>query len=142
MHGTHLSPSDAVRSRLDHPVIDGDGHTVEYVPVLLDYLREVGGTGMIERYEKFSTLAWYDLTPEERFRRRVTRPGWWTRPTRNTLDRATAMLPKLRRERMDELGTPRWACTRCAPRTTSCAGLCAARSRECTRIFSATTRRA
>lgn len=105
MHGTHLSPSEAVRSRLDHPVIDGDGHTVEYVPVLLDYLREVGGTGMIERYEKFSTLAWYDLTPEERFRRRVTRPGWWTRPTRNTLDRATAMLPKLRRERMDELGT-------------------------------------
>ena len=34
----NLSPSAAVRARLDHPVIDGDGHIVEMNPVLLDYL--------------------------------------------------------------------------------------------------------
>lgn len=99
------SPSAALRERLGHPVIDGDGHTVEYVPALLDCLREVGGAEMIARYERFSALPWYDMTPAERIEHRVTRPGWWTRPTRNTLDRATAMLPRLRRERMDELGT-------------------------------------
>ena len=33
-----LSPSQ-VRSRIDHPVIDSDGHTVEYFPALEGYLR-------------------------------------------------------------------------------------------------------
>ncbi len=34
----------------------------------------------------------------------MNRPSAWTLPTRNTLDRATAMLPQLFRARMDDFG--------------------------------------
>ena len=40
------SRSAHIRSRLSHPVIDADGHIVESTPVLLDYMREVGGPDM------------------------------------------------------------------------------------------------
>ena len=39
-------PSDEVRrikSRLDHPIIDSDGHAIEYLPVVRDILREQAG---------------------------------------------------------------------------------------------------
>src|SRR5574341_2671685 len=39
----------------------------------------------------------------ERRERRMLQPGWWGVPTKNTRDRATAMLPKLLYERMGEL---------------------------------------
>ena len=31
-----------IRGGLDHPVIDIDGHAIEYFPVLADYLRDEG----------------------------------------------------------------------------------------------------
>ena len=34
----------------------------------------------------------------------TTRPPWWTLPAANTLDRATAHLPKLLHERLDDFG--------------------------------------
>src|SRR5207244_12525196 len=40
----------------------------------------------------------------ERRRRRVAQPGFWTRQAGNTLDRATAMMPRLLYERLDEFG--------------------------------------
>src|SRR5262245_59050246 len=98
------SKSAAVRARLDHPVIDGDGHWLEPVPLLLDYLREVGGPSMVERFERRARDAgWYNMTPQERMRRRLHRPTWWGEPA-STLDRATAMIPRLFYERLDDLG--------------------------------------
>lgn len=46
----HLSRADheraydpeQVRSKIDHPILDGDGHWVEYDPVLSDKMRKVG----------------------------------------------------------------------------------------------------
>ena len=32
-----------IRSHLDHPVIDGDGHWVEFDPVFSERMRKVGG---------------------------------------------------------------------------------------------------
>jgi predicted TIM-barrel fold metal-dependent hydrolase len=99
------SKSAAVRARLDHPVIDSDGHTVEFEPGFLDVLRTVGGPSIVERYLALREgRGWYRLTPEERLDRRVTRPPWWGFPTRNTLDRATATLPRLLHERLEECG--------------------------------------
>ena len=43
-------------------------------------------------------------TPEERRALGVMRPPWWAFPAVNTLDRATAMLPRLFYERLDEIG--------------------------------------
>ena len=99
------SNSAAVRAKLDHPVIDGDGHWLEPVPIFLDYLREVGGPTLVQRFVKQADKddAWYDMTPEERLEQRTKRPTWWGEPT-NTLDRATAMVPKLLYERLDDFG--------------------------------------
>src|SRR5439155_1649009 len=101
------SKSAAVRAQLDHPVIDGDGHWLEPVPIFLDYLREVAGPTVAERFVKMATAhidrGWYDMTPAERLDRRPTRPTWWGEPA-NTLDRATAMIPKLFYERLDDFG--------------------------------------
>ena len=34
--------AEQIRAGLKHPVIDGDGHWMEPIPVFLEYLREVG----------------------------------------------------------------------------------------------------
>src|SRR5215467_10304941 len=105
---TTTSPSAAIRARLTHPVIDADGHTIEFVPAFLDYLRQVGGPKIVERYhaaqEEARWLDWYRRSWEDRRDRRTTRPIWWALPTKNTLDRATAALPTLLAERMEEIG--------------------------------------
>ena len=44
---------EALRRRIDHPIVDADGHQLETVPVLLDYIREVGGSAMPERFLQF-----------------------------------------------------------------------------------------
>jgi hypothetical protein len=49
------SRSAAVRSRLDHPVIDADGHWLEPVPIFLDYLREVAGPSVAARFVRMAT---------------------------------------------------------------------------------------
>lgn len=108
------TPSDSarVREQLDHPVIDADAHVVEFMPAILDRMRDIGGARLAgdfhTRYFVDASgpvrLAWYDLSAEQRRERRVPRPGWWGLPARNTLDRATALLPGLLYERLDELG--------------------------------------
>ncbi len=97
--------SAEIRSKLSHPVVDGDGHSIEFGPVLFDYLKQVAGPKVSERYRaKLDAGGWYKLTADERHRRRVARPTSWGLPTKNTLDRATAMLPQLFRARMDDFG--------------------------------------
>ena len=98
-----------IRGRLNHPVIDSDGHWIEFEPLALDYLTEVGGRDLVQRYQGsasqfFSNRFWSGLSPQERTRRRVMQPPWWIFPTRNSRDRATAMLPRLLYERLDEIG--------------------------------------
>lgn len=44
-----LSKSAQIRVRLSHPVIDADGHSTEFEPAVLDYLKDVGGAGVVER---------------------------------------------------------------------------------------------
>jgi predicted TIM-barrel fold metal-dependent hydrolase len=99
------SKSAAVRAKLDYPVIDGDGHWLEPIPILLDYLRDIAGPSMAERYlqSKAQEAGWYTMTPQQRLHARQKRPTWWGEPA-NTLDRATAMIPQLLYERLDDFG--------------------------------------
>ena len=97
-----VSSSAQVRSSLDHPVIDADGHTVEFGPAVYDRLREIAGPDIADTAS--DKLDWYRLSDEERAAHRVARPPWWGILTANTLDRATAMLPKLLYERLDVTG--------------------------------------
>ncbi len=102
----HLSPSQ-IHSRLNHPVIDGDGHWVEYDPVFSEQMRKVGGDKAADGFlaAMNTTLDGLKMGVAERKRRRIAQPGFWTRQTENTLDRATAMMPHLLYERLDEFGT-------------------------------------
>jgi hypothetical protein len=98
--------SATIRARLEHPIIDADGHLLEFLPLVRDFLVELGGESLgagMDRLLDGPTL----LRPLDATARRaagISRTGWWGVPTRNTLDRATAMIPRLCYERLDELG--------------------------------------
>ena len=103
------SKSAAIRSRLGHPVIDSDGHTIEAIPVFLEYLKSVAGSRMTESFRTafFDTVIdprWSSFSIEERRARRTLKPTWWANAAGNTRDLATAVLPKLMHERLEELG--------------------------------------
>jgi predicted TIM-barrel fold metal-dependent hydrolase len=102
----HQTPAQ-IRASLKHPVIDGDGHWVEYDPVFAEKMRKVGGDRAADGFLAAMgvTKTALNMTVEERKHRRVAMPGFWTRQTGNTLDRATAMMPRLFYDRMDEFGT-------------------------------------
>ena len=97
--------SAAVRSKLEHPVVDADGHAIEFGPVFFEFLKQAAGPKTLERYRKrLDEGGWFLMSPDERTYRHVARPASWALPAKNTLDRATAMLPKLFRARMDDFG--------------------------------------
>ncbi|HZO08484.1 MAG TPA: amidohydrolase, partial [Myxococcota bacterium] len=93
-----------IRRRIDHPIVDADAHQLETVPVLLDYIREVGGSGMPERFIAYlrHQRRTFEMSWEQRYDTRTSMPVWWPIPTENTLDRATTQLPRLMYDRMDE----------------------------------------
>lgn len=109
---TKPSPSAAIRARLGYPVIDTDWHTIEFGPLLEDYIAQHGSPALVDEFRTtinrgFGQLSnvWYELTPAQRLEQRAVRPPWWALPARNTLDLATASLPRLLHERLPELGT-------------------------------------
>ncbi len=78
---TARGPSRAaeLRSRLNHPLIDGDSHIVEFTQVFLDYLKQAGGSAAVERFgggARRGRKNWYQMTWDERRRERVMRPPW------------------------------------------------------------------
>ncbi len=109
-----LTKAAQVRERVDHPIIDADGHFVEIGPILQDELlaslEEFGGVGLRDRFlasrtaptDTASNLA-DRAEPSIREQWRAM-PSWWGWPTHNARDRATAHLPALLYERLDELG--------------------------------------
>jgi predicted TIM-barrel fold metal-dependent hydrolase len=109
MDSRQISKSAAVRACLSHPIIDSDGHQVEIGPLFEDYLKEVGGSSMVQRfktvtYDSFYTPGWRELTPGQRHEQRAMRPTWRAVPARNTQDLATALFPELFHARMEEMG--------------------------------------
>ncbi|NRA08602.1 MAG: amidohydrolase family protein [Myxococcales bacterium] len=101
--------SQQIRSQLDHPVIDCDGHLVEVLPHFLDYLKKVGGSHMAEAFGASLRggprwLGGDGMDAEKRRDERRIRSSWWAMPTKNTRDCATPILPRLLHERMEELG--------------------------------------
>jgi predicted TIM-barrel fold metal-dependent hydrolase len=106
------SRSAAIRARLPYPVIDTDWHTIEFGPLLEDYIAKFGSPALVDEFRKAinngygrTANEWYNLTPAQRLEQRATRPPWWALPAKNTLDLATASLPRLLHERLPEFGT-------------------------------------
>ncbi len=94
-----FSPSARVaqiRRRLDHPVIDADGHLVEFMPLVIDCMREVAGDAVTQRFVEY--------------RKSPFTSGGGHLPTRVFngnplgLDRMTVVLPDLLHRRLEEIG--------------------------------------
>jgi predicted TIM-barrel fold metal-dependent hydrolase len=94
-----------IHESLKHPVIDGDGHWLEPVPVFLEYLSAVDGAISVDQIRALwqRNHAWYRSNWEQRQHNRTRRSNWWG-VTSDTLDKATALLPALLNERLPELG--------------------------------------
>lgn len=101
-----MPSANPTRTRLDHPVIDADGHLIEFMPAVRDHIRDVGGAKLVDEFDASMSGAEQARALPEDARRALGmfKMTWWAFPTRNSLDRATSMLPKLFYERLDELG--------------------------------------
>ena len=40
-----------IRAKLNHPVVDADGHMIESTFAVLDFVQQVGGADIAKRYE-------------------------------------------------------------------------------------------
>ena len=91
---------------LKHPIIDADGHWAEFAPLMREEFRRIGGDTAVEALAMASQRIPNSLSMSvaERRRRRIGQEAFWFLPTKNTLDRATAMMPRLLYERLDDLG--------------------------------------
>ena len=103
-------PSDKVtqiRERIGHPIIDSDGHLIEYLPLVRDFIVEEAGEDVANGYDrsvKSALMRTANPSPERRRQLGIHAVGVWGIPARNSLDRATVMLPDLHHRRLDELG--------------------------------------
>src|SRR5205814_5721933 len=97
MSSNGATDARTLRSRLNHPVIDADGHWLEYSPVMREEFRKIGGDAAVEALTAASARVPSSLTMSvaERAKRRVGMESFWSSPSENVLDRATAMLPRL-----------------------------------------------
>jgi len=95
-----------LRSRLNHPIVDADGHWAEYPPLMRQEFRRIGGDTAVEALDMASARIPRSLSMSvaERRHRRIGQEAFWFLPTKNTLDRATAMMPRLLYERLDDIG--------------------------------------
>jgi predicted TIM-barrel fold metal-dependent hydrolase len=102
------SDAQGVRARLDHPVVDIDGHIVESIPLVIDYMRKVAGDDVADRFAasvpSFATNRDTMLPAAQTARAPGTFISPWWSVAAGALDRATAFLPGLLHERMDEIG--------------------------------------
>ena len=101
-----MTTASDIRSELDHPVIDADGHWQEFRPVVEEALTKIGGEPAVRAFRangerQRRSLA---MSVEQRRVRNMAQESFWGIPTRNTRDRATAMMPALAYERLDEFG--------------------------------------
>src|SRR5579884_2967658 len=101
----HATP-EQIRKNLKHPVVDGDGHWVEYTPVFAEKMRKVvgdkGADGFLASQRRIPDALSVGI--KERAERGIAMEGYWGRQSTNTRDRATAMMPKMLYDRLDELG--------------------------------------
>jgi hypothetical protein len=93
MSGHARMSGGELRAKLDHPVIDADAHVVECSFALDEYIREIGGPRIYERWSKRPP------------RYGSTKMIWWGAPSgKYTADRAMSLLPRFFAERMGECG--------------------------------------
>ncbi len=100
--------SKEIRARLNHPVIDSDGHWREFEPLAMDYLKEVAGPKVVEKWTSRTRAlgqgSFAKMTSQEKRDKRAGQPPWWALASPNTLDTATSFIPRLMYDRLDDMG--------------------------------------
>lgn len=97
-----------IRASLDHPIIDCDSHILEFQPLIFDFLQQVSGAKVVGKY--IAALRdhigpyYFNCNSDQRRLIGAPRGSWWPVPAKLTDDRATAVLPKLMKERLDSFG--------------------------------------
>jgi predicted TIM-barrel fold metal-dependent hydrolase len=113
---TQIAPLTAaeIRRRIGHPIVDADGHFMELMPLvddeILGLLEETGGAELREAFRQRPVR----VLDTVRFQADRSHPdvagkwqamsSWWGNPVDDARERATAHLPALMYERLDELG--------------------------------------
>ncbi|MCB0997083.1 MAG: amidohydrolase family protein [Acidimicrobiales bacterium] len=95
-----------IRAGLDHPVVDADAHQLEVLAIVMEFVRDVGGPGMPERFIEYlrNGRRAFQQGIDQRTDERTSVPVWWPVPTENTRDRAATVLPGYLYDRLDEIG--------------------------------------
>lgn len=85
----------SIKARLEGPVIDADGHHVEFIPLVREFLVDLASPEIVRKFDDF-------MAPSA-----LTHSGaarvFWPIPVQ-TLDRMTVILPELLSCRLEELG--------------------------------------
>jgi predicted TIM-barrel fold metal-dependent hydrolase len=89
-----------IRASLDHPIVDGDGHLIESVPLLFEHVRAEGGAKAVDAFAGVLPMLFTGAGDRAR---NETRGPWWPMPTDHRYQ-ATVMAPGLLAERLPELG--------------------------------------
>ena len=86
MVSTMPSRSQEIRGKLRHPIIDSDGHNLELNPALLDYVQDIGGRDVRDRFEEMLRFSekqeWVEMSDEARRYNWLTAPAWWGMPAK------------------------------------------------------------
>jgi predicted TIM-barrel fold metal-dependent hydrolase len=103
-----MSPPSAaeIRARLPHPVIDSDGHVLEFIPAVRDEIESLAGRELAAAWDEVLAI-WKrarGFTAAQKRAQGLFRMTWWGFPARSTDDRAMAILPELLHARLPELG--------------------------------------
>jgi predicted TIM-barrel fold metal-dependent hydrolase len=96
-----------VREQFGHPVIDVDGHVLEFMPAALPYVRESLGAELFDDYLAMRSPLKRSMSNSDVQSRRETRhpqTGWWASPVKHPKDLASSIFPQLLHERVEELG--------------------------------------
>ena len=91
----HMTP-EQVRSNIDHPIVDGDGHWVEYDPVFSDKMRKVGGDLAADGFLKAMGTTREALTMSKNRLPFESMPSWYgSRPPRSSPRKRITVAPML-----------------------------------------------
>ena len=103
---TTMTSSARIHERLDHPVIDGDGHVVEFRPVFADFVGDHGRSDLVESCPFFGpdwTLAWETASRSQRRAQGLYASAFWFVPAEAEYW-ATVTTPSRYAERLGEAG--------------------------------------
>jgi predicted TIM-barrel fold metal-dependent hydrolase len=91
-----------IRSKLGHPVVDGDGHLMEFMPRVFEIVEDLAGASVGEQFRRHMDYPFSNTTST--YEALVPTYRVATGMAGSTLDRMTAVLPALMYQRLDQIG--------------------------------------